>query len=210
VELFQCQPLYPRHHSESEAMPGGDPWWLTTVYGPQDEQEKVAFLEELRQLCTGRVGPWLLCGDFNLIYKAMDKSCGRLNRRLMGKMCRFLQDLELLELHLQGASTLGVIGVMNKFIQLWSVLTGCSVVQTGVIGSHTTGSMPCHHHVLIMPLCCFTRAQLTAFIAALYLNQSGRGFRASWMRWQWAGTSRSKTLMRFESWLSSSVTRGEP
>jgi hypothetical protein len=102
VELFQCQPLCPRHHSESEAMPGGDPWWLTTVYGPQDEQEKVAFLEELRQLCTGRVGPWLLCGDFNLIYKAMDKSCGRLNRRLMGKMRRFLQDLELLELHLQG------------------------------------------------------------------------------------------------------------
>jgi hypothetical protein len=34
-----------------------DTWWLTTVYGSQGDQEKVAFLEELRQLHTGRLGP---------------------------------------------------------------------------------------------------------------------------------------------------------
>jgi hypothetical protein len=85
-----------KHHSE------GNPWWLTTVYGPQEEQEKIIFLDELRQLRLGRVGPWILYGDFNLICMAADKNNGRLNRRLMGKMRRFLQDLEMLELHLQG------------------------------------------------------------------------------------------------------------
>jgi hypothetical protein len=69
---------------------GANPWWLTAVYGPRDVHDKVAFLQELRQLRTGRAGPWLLCGDFGLIYKATDKSYGRLSRRLMGKMCRFL------------------------------------------------------------------------------------------------------------------------
>jgi exonuclease III len=73
-----------KHHSE------GNPWWLTTVYGPQEEQEKIIFLDELRQLRLGRVGPWILCGDFNLICMATDKNNGRLNQRLMGKMRRFL------------------------------------------------------------------------------------------------------------------------
>jgi hypothetical protein len=83
---------------------GEDTWWFTTIYGLQDDQEKVAFLEVLRQLHAGHPGPWILCGDFNLIYKAMDKSNGRLNHCLMARVRRFLQDLELLELHLHGHS----------------------------------------------------------------------------------------------------------
>jgi hypothetical protein len=79
-----------------------DPWWLTTVYRQQEDQEKVAFLQELSQLRVGRLGPWLLCGDFNFIYKVTDKNNGRTNHHLMGKVCRFLQDMELMELHLQG------------------------------------------------------------------------------------------------------------
>jgi exonuclease III len=45
-------------------------WWLTTVYGPQSREDKIAFLEELeirRLLCPG---PWLLLGDFNIILNA--------------------------------------------------------------------------------------------------------------------------------------------
>jgi hypothetical protein len=61
------------------------PWWLTTVYGPHVVQDKPAFLQELREIRGGRLGPWLICGDFNLIYKAEDKSNSRLNRQLMGK-----------------------------------------------------------------------------------------------------------------------------
>jgi hypothetical protein len=50
----------------------------------------------------GGIGAWLICGDFNLVYKAENKSNGRLNRCLMGKFRRLLQDLELSELHLHG------------------------------------------------------------------------------------------------------------
>jgi hypothetical protein len=59
-------------------------------------------LEEVRSLRQAIQGEWLLCGDFNLIYKAEDKSNGRLNRRLMGRFKVVLDNLELIELPLHG------------------------------------------------------------------------------------------------------------
>jgi hypothetical protein len=56
------------------------PWWLTMVYGLQGDQKKLAFLNDLRGLRCGHIGPWLLCGNFNLIYKAEGKNNNRLNR----------------------------------------------------------------------------------------------------------------------------------
>jgi hypothetical protein len=47
-----------------------DPWSLTTVYMPQDDHKKVAFLHELHQLRAGGLGPWMLYRDFHFIYKA--------------------------------------------------------------------------------------------------------------------------------------------
>ena len=54
-------------------------WWVTCVYGPQLDHEKLMFLEELRvrATCPGR---WLMWGDFNLIYWAEDKNNHRFNR----------------------------------------------------------------------------------------------------------------------------------
>ena len=46
------------------------PWWLTGVYGPQEDAQKVEFLAELRQFRDTSPGPWLICGDFNMIYRA--------------------------------------------------------------------------------------------------------------------------------------------
>jgi exonuclease III len=44
---------------------GGEPWWwLTCVYGPQAEADKIAFLDELRDTRRTHQGPWALCGDF--------------------------------------------------------------------------------------------------------------------------------------------------
>jgi hypothetical protein len=43
-------------------------WWITLVYGPQSNAEKVTFLDNLRTLHPSLSGPWMLCGDFNLIY----------------------------------------------------------------------------------------------------------------------------------------------
>lgn len=48
--------------------------WFTGVYGPQEDDLKIQFLhvlKDIRALCTG---PWLLAGDFNMIYQAADKN----------------------------------------------------------------------------------------------------------------------------------------
>jgi hypothetical protein len=65
------------------------------VYGPHRDQEKRLFLSELQQVRSTHLGPWLVCGDFNLIYRAADKSNSRLYRNALNLM-------ELTELHLQG------------------------------------------------------------------------------------------------------------
>jgi hypothetical protein len=44
----------------------------------------------------------VLNGDFNLIYQAADKNNSCLSRCMMGRFCRFLNNLELLEPHLHG------------------------------------------------------------------------------------------------------------
>lgn len=77
-------------------------WWITCVYGPQHDAAKIEFLQELRDLRSGCPGPWVVCGDFNLIYQAADKNNGRLNRRMMNRFRQLLDDLELMELHLHG------------------------------------------------------------------------------------------------------------
>jgi len=51
--------------------PGAQPFWLTTVYGPQLDNDKVAFLNELRLIREACPGPRLLCGDFSMIYKKL-------------------------------------------------------------------------------------------------------------------------------------------
>jgi hypothetical protein len=76
---------------------------MTTVYGPTNDSQKPLFLHELNQLRQAKVGlPWLVCGDFNMIYQAVDKNNNRLNRRLMGQFRRFLSEGNLREIHLQG------------------------------------------------------------------------------------------------------------
>jgi exonuclease III len=63
---------------------GGQEWWLTIVYGPCTDEGKLAFLAELCELVALLSKPWLLCSDFNMVYKAEDKSNGHVNKRLMG------------------------------------------------------------------------------------------------------------------------------
>ena len=38
----------------------GESWWITSVYGPQTDQEKIMFLDELREVREGCTGTWLL------------------------------------------------------------------------------------------------------------------------------------------------------
>lgn len=81
--------------------------WLTVVYGPSVEAGKQAFLDEIREreLHSLLSGPCVICGDFNMIYKAEDKNNSRLNLRVMCRFRHLLDDTALTELHLQGKFT---------------------------------------------------------------------------------------------------------
>jgi len=48
-----------------------DPWWITVVYGPQLDHEKVEFLDELLRFRDACSGPWFLCGDFKRTFNGV-------------------------------------------------------------------------------------------------------------------------------------------
>lgn len=75
------------------------PWWLTIVYGPQSDAEKVEFLHEIHDLRAACPGPWMLYGDLKLIYRDEDNN-NNLDRRMMGRFRRVLNDLALKEVYL--------------------------------------------------------------------------------------------------------------
>jgi exonuclease III len=81
---------------------GGVDWWISSVYGPSQDQDKPEFLSELHDMRSFCSGPWLLNGDFNLIYRVGDQNNARLNRHLMGQFHFFLNDARFKEIHLNG------------------------------------------------------------------------------------------------------------
>lgn len=85
----------------------GRNWWFTGVYGPQEDNEKVLFLQELRDIRSLCSGPWLVAGDFNLIYQAADKNNNNLDRAMMGSFRKFWVTRKLRKFLLWGAVTLG-------------------------------------------------------------------------------------------------------
>lgn len=91
------------HVSACVTSPGGNAhWWISDVYGPQDEPAKIEFLNELHEFRASRVGPWIVGGDFNMIASAADKNNDRLHHRSMRCFRRFLTDEELRDLYLHG------------------------------------------------------------------------------------------------------------
>jgi exonuclease III len=77
-------------------------WYITAVYDPQEDNDKLQFLGEVRWIKHSVTDDWLLIGDFNMILQAADKSNPNLNRRLMGAFREVVRDLELKELNLRG------------------------------------------------------------------------------------------------------------
>lgn len=77
-------------------------WSLVTVYRPVDQHLKVEFLDELRVACADSTGLTILCGDFNLIYQAVDRSNDHLNLRSMRRFRRAIDDMQVDELYLHG------------------------------------------------------------------------------------------------------------
>lgn len=63
----------------------GDEWWLIGVYGPQSNNEKIEFLQELIDIRDLHVEPWVIAGDFNLLVNPEDKSNDAINHRMMAR-----------------------------------------------------------------------------------------------------------------------------
>lgn len=61
---------------------------------------KPAFLEELQEARNLCHGPWVIGGDFNMMYSAEDKNNENLNRALMDRFQRFIYDHEIKEIPL--------------------------------------------------------------------------------------------------------------
>lgn len=77
-------------------------WWLTGVYGPQGDAQKVDFMHEIVDVRDLHAGPWTVMGDFNLLVSPDDKNKEIINRRMMARFRAMLNRLELKELYLNG------------------------------------------------------------------------------------------------------------
>ena len=77
-------------------------WSLTGVYGPQSDNEKVLFMQEITGLKQLMLPAWLILGDFNLIYRAQDKNNGRLNLPMLNGFRSTIDNLLLAPIELQG------------------------------------------------------------------------------------------------------------
>lgn len=77
-------------------------WSITVVYGPQLEEDKILFLNELQELESSMHPAWLIIRDFNLINKASDKNNDRLNRRMMQRFKGTIDRIGIRELTLSG------------------------------------------------------------------------------------------------------------
>jgi exonuclease III len=94
----------------------GSPWWLTCVYGPQGNEAKIQFLQELREVRNICCGPWVVVRDFNLILEGEDKNNSNVDRAMMGRYRRWINDLALKEVPLHGRKFTWSNGVL---IPLW-------------------------------------------------------------------------------------------
>lgn len=72
------------------------------VYGPQNENEKMEFLQELKEIKELVGQRWLIIGDFNMIMHAEDKSSSILNQRVMGAFREAVNAMLLKEIKLIG------------------------------------------------------------------------------------------------------------
>ena len=112
----------------------GHSFWMTTIYGPTDDQQKANFLSELAVVAPAAPEPWMLNDDFNMIYQARDKNNSNLNLRMMRRFRDTLNRSELKEInYLAGGS----LGRMSRLTPCWFVWIGRSATRIGTSDSPT-------------------------------------------------------------------------
>ncbi|XP_073367719.1 uncharacterized protein [Aegilops tauschii subsp. strangulata] len=80
----------------------GGHWWMTGVYGPQADDAKIEFMQELVDVRDLHAGPWAIVGDFNLLVNPRDKNNEAVNRRMLAHFRAKTNRLEVKELYLNG------------------------------------------------------------------------------------------------------------
>jgi hypothetical protein len=79
----------------------GTSFRLTSIYGPSRHSRKEAFFTELVAQKPPVGTMWLANGDFNQIYRALDKKKRTTNQHRINRFRDTLQLCELSEIHLQ-------------------------------------------------------------------------------------------------------------
>ena len=77
-------------------------WSISGVYGPQNDADKILFLQEILDLRQHMLPTWLLLGDFNLILNAQEKNNNRLNLQMINRFRATIDNLELARIELRG------------------------------------------------------------------------------------------------------------
>src|SRR5438128_2153111 len=75
---------------------------LLEYMGLRSIKRRSLFLEELREVRSLCPAPWMLAGDFNMIYCAEDKNNDNINGAMIGRFHCFANDLELKEIPVLG------------------------------------------------------------------------------------------------------------
>ncbi|CAL1371676.1 unnamed protein product [Linum trigynum] len=79
-------------------------WHLVVVYGPQDREDKIDFLNEIRALCHQCQAPMCIAGDFNLVRSHDEYRGARRNHNLMEEFNSVIDECGLMELPLGDSS----------------------------------------------------------------------------------------------------------
>lgn len=103
--FFMVTPLHSSDHTVSAkitTLQDNATWSITGVYGPQSDQDKIAFMQELCDLKQHMEARWLILGDFNLILRAEDKNNQRVDIRMLNRFKTTVDSLQLIPLDLHG------------------------------------------------------------------------------------------------------------
>lgn len=73
---------------------------VTNVYAPADHRESLTFLDDLADLATHALGPWVLAGDFNLTRGTDDKNNAVVHTNLADAFNSAIDSLALIDLPL--------------------------------------------------------------------------------------------------------------
>ncbi|CAN1760061.1 hypothetical protein LINPERHAP1_LOCUS7380, partial [Linum perenne] len=93
-------------------------WVLCNIYGPVYNVDKIAFLQELRDVLGWWVFPFFLIGDFNMVRGSEEVSSGLRAQSEMDAFNNFIDDFGIMDLPLNGAafthSNMQANAVMSK------------------------------------------------------------------------------------------------